>query len=35
MKIAKRLEAHGHVLVDDYYWLREREYPEVLAYLRA
>ncbi|RMG75155.1 MAG: hypothetical protein D6722_01445, partial [Bacteroidetes bacterium] len=30
-----RLEAHGHVRIDDYYWLREREDPEVIAYLEA
>jgi oligopeptidase B len=30
-----QLEAHGHVRVDDYYWLRERDDPEVLAYLAA
>ncbi len=30
-----RLEAHGRVRIDDYYWLREREDPEVLAYLEA
>ncbi len=29
------LEAHGHERVDEYYWLRERENPEVLAYLAA
>ena len=29
------LEAHGDVRVDDYYWLRERTNPEVLAYLEA
>jgi len=29
------LEAHGHTRVDDYYWLRERDDPEVLAYLEA
>ena len=28
------LEQHGHVRVDPYYWLRERDNPEVLAYLR-
>ncbi|MBD3854043.1 MAG: S9 family peptidase, partial [Acidobacteria bacterium] len=28
-------EAHGDVRVDDYYWLRERTNPEVLAYLEA
>ena len=26
---------HGHTLVDDYAWLRERESPEVIAYLEA
>ena len=30
-----RLEKHGDVRVDDYYWLRERENPEVRAYLEA
>ena len=29
------LELHGDVRVDDYYWLRERTNPEVLAYLEA
>lgn len=29
------LEAHGQTRVDDYYWLRERENPEVIAYLKA
>ncbi len=31
----KRMEIHGDVRVDDYFWLRERENPEVLAYLEA
>jgi oligopeptidase B len=26
---------HGHTLVDDYAWLREKENPEVIAYLEA
>jgi oligopeptidase B len=26
---------HGHTLVDDYFWLRNQDSPEVLAYLRA
>ncbi len=26
---------HGHTLVDDYAWLRERERPEVISYLEA
>ncbi len=29
------LETHGDVRVDEYYWLRERESPEVIAYLEA
>ena len=29
------ITAHGDVRVDDYYWLRERENPEVIAYLEA
>ena len=32
-KIPTKLETHGHVRVDDYYWLRERENPEVIQYL--
>ncbi|PJA78066.1 MAG: oligopeptidase B, partial [Nitrospirae bacterium CG_4_9_14_3_um_filter_51_5] len=30
-----RLERHGHVRTDEYYWLRDRDDPEVLAYLQA
>ena len=30
-----RLELHGDVRVDDYYWLRDRTDPEVTAYLEA
>lgn len=29
------LEAHGDVRIDEYYWLRERENPGVIAYLEA
>ncbi len=29
------LEIHGDSRVDDYFWLRERENPEVIAYLEA
>ncbi|MGH7783823.1 MAG: oligopeptidase B, partial [Candidatus Binatia bacterium] len=32
-KIPSRLEKHGHVRTDNYYWLRERENPEVINYL--
>jgi oligopeptidase B len=34
-KIPTKLEKHGHSRVDDYYWLRDRNDPEVLAYLEA
>ncbi|MBI1941747.1 MAG: S9 family peptidase [Acidobacteria bacterium] len=33
--IPKKLEKHGHVRTDNYYWLGERDNPEVVAYLRA
>ena len=29
------LERHGHVRVDDYFWLNERENPAVIEYLEA
>lgn len=32
-KIPKQLEIHGDVRVDDYYWLNDRENPEVISYL--
>jgi oligopeptidase B len=31
----KELSIHGHTRIDNYYWLNERENPEVLAYLNA
>ncbi len=31
----RRLERHGDVRVDEYYWLRDRDDPEVRAYLEA
>ncbi len=34
-KIPEKLEKFGDVRIDDYYWLRERENPEVLKYLEA
>ena len=34
-KIPTRLEKHGHVRSDEYYWLKERDNPEVIAYLNA
>jgi oligopeptidase B len=30
-----RTEIHGTTLIDDYFWLRDRDNPEVLAYLEA
>ncbi|HXV90026.1 MAG TPA: S9 family peptidase [Gemmatimonadales bacterium] len=30
-----RLEAHGDVRVDEYYWLNQRDDPEVIRYLEA
>jgi len=33
-KIPTRLETHDHVRLDDYYWLRERDNPEVIEYLK-
>ncbi len=32
-KIPTRLERHGQVRVDNYYWLRERDNPDVIDYL--
>ena len=29
------LRIHGHLRIDDYYWLRGREDPDVLGYLEA
>src|SRR4029077_6111090 len=34
-QIPTRLEKHGSGRLDDYYWLRERDNPEVIAYLNA
>ena len=34
-KVPVRLENHGDVRIDDYFWLRERSNPEVIAYLEA
>jgi oligopeptidase B len=34
-KVAKELTIHGDTRVDNYYWLNEREDPEVIAYLEA
>ncbi len=34
-RIEKELTAHGHTRIDPYFWLREKENPEVLAHLQA
>ena len=34
-KIDKKLEKHGDIRTDEYYWLNERENPEVIDYLNA
>ncbi|TFV97571.1 S9 family peptidase [Algoriphagus kandeliae] len=34
-KIPEILEKHGHRRVDPYYWMRDRENPEVIQYLEA
>jgi oligopeptidase B len=33
--VPKELEIHGHKRIDNYYWLNERENPEVIEYLKA
>ncbi|WP_242926974.1 S9 family peptidase [Pontibacter vulgaris] len=34
-KVAKELSMHGDTRIDNYYWLNQREDPEVIAYLNA
>jgi len=34
-KIEKKLEKHGDVRIDNYYWLNEKENPKVIDYLNA
>lgn len=34
-KIPKKLNIHGHTRMDNYCWLRERDNPEFIEYLRA
>lgn len=31
----REMTVHGHTRIDNYYWLNERENPEVIAYLEA
>jgi len=34
-KVPKELTLHGHTRIDDYYWLKDRDNPEVNSYLEA
>ena len=34
-KIPAELEIHGDIRIDNYYWMNDREDPEVIAYLNA
>jgi oligopeptidase B len=34
-KIPQTLEVHAHQRTDNYYWMRDRENPEVIEYLKA
>ncbi len=34
-KIPKELEVHGHKRTDNYYWLNDKNNPEVISYLKA
>jgi len=34
-RVPKTLEIHGDSRIDDYFWLKDRENPEVIAYLEA
>ena len=34
-KIPHEMTIHGHTRVDNYYWLNQRENPEVIQYLEA
>jgi oligopeptidase B len=34
-KLAHQIEIHGDTIVDDYFWLRDRDNPQVMAYLKA
>ena len=34
-KIPHQLEKHGDIRIDDYFWMKDREHPEVIDYLNA
>ena len=33
-KIPKEMIHHGHTRIDEYFWLKERENPQVIQYLQ-
>ena len=35
IKITKELKAHDQVRIDDYYWMNNREDPQVISYLKS
>ncbi|RXG16066.1 oligopeptidase B [Leeuwenhoekiella aestuarii] len=34
-QVPHELEKHGDIRIDEYYWMNERDHPEVIAYLEA
>jgi oligopeptidase B len=34
-KLAHQIEIHGDTIVDDYFWLRDRDNPQTMEYLKA
>ena len=34
-RVPHKTEIHGETLVDDYFWMREKTSPEVIAHLEA
>jgi oligopeptidase B len=34
-KVEKKIDLHGEVLIDNYFWMRQKSSPEVIAYLEA
>ncbi|WP_400078516.1 S9 family peptidase [Winogradskyella sp. R77965] len=34
-KILHQLEKHGDIRIDDYFWMKDREHPEVINYLNS
>ncbi|MGH9573254.1 MAG: S9 family peptidase [Candidatus Acidiferrales bacterium] len=34
-KLSKAITVHGNIRVDDYFWLREKQNPKVMEYLKA